>query len=1164
MANKFARASVFSVFVLVASSAFGQSGATGTVLGSVTNISGAPMPRASIAVTNMASGVTKRTSTNSAGTFVLEYLSPGTYELQVSAKGYGKTIVRNIGLVVAQRAREDIRLKAGEVPDTIIDEANAVKLDTESAAVSQTVVQQQVNDLPLNGRNFLSLLFIGAGAVETNGEMGQMREGEGNAISMNGGRPESSNYTLDGLANTDTALNTPAVILSQDDIQEFRVQNETYSAEYGFSANQVNIVSKGGTNRLHGSIFEFARNDALDAKGLFEPSVPKLIQNQFGFLADGPVYLPKVFDGRNTTFWLADYEGWRIRNGTNLFGTVPTMAELQGNFSGTGLPAFGSQACNAALAQDLPCMPVNPVTGMAYQSNTIPTSSFSRIAQVEIADGVVPTPNCIGCPQGNYRLNTVLPNEVNQQTYRLDENLGRWGGIFVRYTDSNFSNQQISGSVSVPAGVSVFMENTQSWEVSHTAAFGTYLNNFRFGRLDPVANQGGIPASASAVSAMGIAGTFQNIPNPYRLYPTIGLDPPVNYFGSQQNDSTTSDVPMWDLADSVAHVHGRHTLNLGIDFRKWIQKRNTSSDYLGDIDFNNDTVAGNGTGCLNSTGLCGTGNAIADFLLGYYGQASTFQPGPFSKPGVVGNLNQYHFLYFAPFIQDDWKATDRLAFSLGLRWDYRAVPFEQDNKMFWLDAANPAGGVCMADQSLETQNVPALGGPIAPVGNGFYRYCGRRNPANGSKKPFAPRVGLAYQPIGDKTVFRAGYGIFFDSSETREIDDSGDVYPFVVRTILLPTGDPTAPKTTDNLFPPVTLHAVTPSIDGNQFFAVIVSEHPRNPYEQQWSLSVERELAKNTTIEANYVGSRGTHLLDRENIGQPLPPSDPALCASNPTAGDCPISVRKPYANIVSPLGFLDSRWEGYSDYNGANLKIERRTSTMALLAVYTWSKSMDDKSAAAGLGATNSWAGHMDEHDPRLDYAPSDFDTPQRFVASYLYQLPFGRGHRFGGSMNKIADWAVGDWEITGITTFQKGFPFSVLCNDVDGLLITFVQRCNLVGDPGSPHGSSDWFNTAAFQQPLPGQFGDSGRNILREPGINNWDVGIDKTFAFNEKVHFQLRLETFNAFNHADLGLDPTVPGVLAGNSAVVNQFGAAGFGTVTVARPGRIAQLGGKITF
>src|SRR5207249_2391685 len=414
------------VFVNVSASLlYGQGGANGTIVGTVTDNSGAVVANANVDITNVATGTSSHATSSSDGNFTVPYLAPGTYRVTVQAQGFQKAIADNITLAVAQQARVNVVMKPGQVSETVQVEASSVSLDTDSAAVAQLVSQKQVEQLPLNGRNFLNLLFIGAGAVQTNGEQGQMRQGEGNAISINGGRPTSNNYTLDGLINTDTALNTPAVILSQDAIQEFKIQSETYSAEYGFSANQVNIVSKSGSNQFHGTAFEFLRNDAFDAKAPLQSAKPELRQNQFGFVLGGPIYIPKLYDGRNKTFFMVNYEGWRIRNGINQNTfNVPNPAWLGGDFSASGLTPV-TAGCVPGTLQF--CMPIDPQTGAPFPGNQIPSSRFSRLAQVEIAAGLFPAPNCIGCQGGNYRLITTLPNTTDQQTYRLDQELGRFG-----------------------------------------------------------------------------------------------------------------------------------------------------------------------------------------------------------------------------------------------------------------------------------------------------------------------------------------------------------------------------------------------------------------------------------------------------------------------------------------------------------------------------------------------------------------------------------------------------------------------------------------------------------------------------------------------------------------------------------------------------------------
>ncbi len=1193
MPAKIRKLIVVMATLFVANFLYAQGGANGTILGTVTDNSGAVLAGASVDVTNAATNITSHTQTTSSGDFTVPFLIPGTYRVTVQSPGFQKAVTSDIPLVVGQQARVNVIMKPGAVSETVEVQASAVALDTDTSAVTQTVTPKQIEQLPVQNRNFVSLLFLGAGAVQTTGEQGQMRQQEGNAISINGGRPTSNNYTLDGMVNTDTALNTPAVILSQDAIQEFKIQSETYSAEYGFSANQVNLVTKSGTNQLHGTVFEFLRNDAFDARAPFQKSLPELRQNQFGFVVGGPIYVPKVYDGRNKTFFMVNYEGWRIRQGFNTStSVVPDPAQLNGNFSNSGLalPTFAGGTCTPGPTS--PCMPVDPTTGAPFSNNTIPSTLFSNIATQALALKIFPAPNCTTCGAANFTFTPVLPATLNQQTYRLDQEMGKLGKIFFRYTTANYNNQNINGSISVPYGVGVFNEKTESWEISHTKGFGSQLvNNFRFGRLEPIAIQGGQAISAAAASSLGLGGVYPKLPTYARLFPTITLPAQMSSIvGSQVNDTTTSDIPTWEFADTLTLIKGRHTISTGIDYRRWLQKRNLSADFLGDFTYANENVLSNSGGCTTASGRCGTGNALADFLLGYYSGATTFQPGPFSPTNVAGNLNQYKFMYVAPFVQDDWKVTPSLTLNLGLRWDYRSVPTEQSNKMFWLDTANPLGGLCYADQALGTQSISSLGGPVAPAGNGFYRYCGRPNPAAGSKKPFAPRFGFAYR-LGDKTVLRGGYGIFFDSFETREIDDSGDIYPFVVRANDNPNTSPSLPKTTDFMFPPVSLHQVSVANDGGQFFAVIISEHPHNPYVQQWSFSVQRELAHNTTLEANYVGNKGTHLLNRFNMGAEPPPQNAALC--DPLTGgsignaDCLFIKRRTLTNFTSPLGFLDSQFNGYSNYNAGNIKLERRSGSMALLAVYTWAKSLDDKSAAAGVGSNGGgFSGHMSDLNPRLDYGRSDFDVNHRLVTSMIYELPFGRGKRFGGNMSKPLDVALGGWQVTTIATFQRGFPFSINCNANIAVMYTFDNRCNEIASPypsGFHKDINHWFNNAvssgptpaytgscvapnlngaAFCNPLIGQFGNSDRNIFRGPGINNFDIGVGKDFKFTERVAFQFRAEAFNAFNHHQYGFDPFTSTGIA--SPVGNNPTGNFYGQVTAARPGRILQFGGKVVF
>lgn len=1186
----------FSALLTAPGILFAQGGATGTILGTVTDSSGAIIANAKVTVTNTATNADFKTVTSSSGDYNAPSLNPGPYKVVVELQGFEKYVTSGIVLTVNQKVRVDAALKPGAVTETVEASAQAVALNTDTAELSNLISQQQVEDLPLNGRNFMQLLLVGAGAVTVGGEQGTMRQGQGNAISVNGGRPEGNNYTLDGLVNTDAALVTPAVVLSQDAIQEFKVSSGTYSADQGFSATQINIVSKGGTNSLHGSVFWFDRNDAFEAKpfptandyNAGTPTAnPVLRQNQFGFVAGGPVYIPKLYDGRNKSFFMANFEGWRITNGNRQVTSLPNPAILNGDFSaetyqapsGSGLPggplpAYGTADCTKLLTYNFNCMPVDPSNGQPFPGNKIPTAvQTGNVGLVAVKNGFWQTPTIANQPEGavNYIKNIGFPLHQNQQTYRGDQNLGKLGSVFFRYTDANYTNQGFYNSQDLIHGYEIYQQSQTSWTVSHTINFGSSnVNNFRFGHLSADAPQGGPQITQDAVSQLGLTGTFKKFTALQETWPNVALST-FGTGGGSVNSYTGSDGPTWEYADSFSMIKGKHSLGFGVDYRHWRLIRNLDDDFYGDWTFAGNLVQTNGGGCANATGLCGTGNAVADMLLGYYSNVGGFVPGPLSPTNTAGNPQDHVFNYFGPYAMDHWRVTPKLSMDLGLRWDYRAAAYEESNHFFWLDNKNSEGGLCYADPQLSKNGVaPGTGLDGGPI----LRYCGKV-PHPGAKTPFAPRVGVAYS-ITPKTVFRGGYGIFFDSAEGREIDNSADIYPYSIRNALAPATNATAPKLTNNMFPAFSTLGPFP-VSTLTFIAVIESDNPLNPYVQSWTAGVQRELARNTTLDVNYIGTHSIHLLDRRQIAQPnaIPSDSLAFCQQqvngnyvNLGVAPCSNASRRPYPNFSNI--YINSDWHGYSHYNGMNIKLEHRAHDLALTSVYTWANSKDDKSAAAGVGATGAgFQGFMDNHNPQLDYGPSDFDVDQRFVASYVYELPFGHGKKIAADVNRATDLLIGGWETTGIATFQTGFPYSITGNDVGGVLGTFFQRANRVNGCNIHSNLTavmQRINFDCFTQPALGAYGNTARNWLRQPGINNWDMGIGKNFRIAEHVNFKFAGDFFNAWNHHQYAINTgaLIGSGAGGGSSISNSISSTTAGQIVNASSARVIQLSGKLTF
>jgi hypothetical protein len=976
---------MLAALVIMTSTAAAQT-ATGQITGTVRDASGGVMSGVKVVVTNQQTGLNRETKTGANGEYVIPLLPAGPYVVTAEQTGFKTAILSDVVLTVDQINRADMVLSPGAVSETVEVQSNALVLDTGSASVGHTITERQVTELPLNGRNFLQLLFLGAGAVETTGEQGGMRQGVGNAISIMGARPTSNNFMIDGTANIDTSIGTPAAVLSVDAIQEFKEQTTTYSAEYGFSSNQINLVSKTGTNDFHGTGFGFFRNDGWDARNFFDDKTapaPVLDQKQYGFVVGGPVM-------RNRTFFLVNYEGTRIDRGATNFYTVPTPEQLSGRFS---TPI------------------IDPASGAPFANNTIPTSRFSRLAQLAIRSGWFPAPNS-SAAQGNYRAVRAFPQVQDQFTLRGDQDLAKFGRVFVRYTNTTYENTTASNMIE--AGDRVFVQDTHNWQVSHSWPIrNTVVNQFRMGRVDARADQRGMPCPQADVDFFNASGVFTGIPDSQRECPSIAMNG-YSGTGGAVNAYTASNQPMWDISNTTTWVKGRHTLNFGVNYRRWWLQRDLATGFLGNYAFD--------------VGF--SGNLVADMLLGYHSGVGVFQPAAVVA-GAVGNPREFNFMYLAPYFQDDWRVNSRLTVNLGLRWDYRNVPHETNNRMAWRNVNYAPGGLLVADESLA---------PGGVVDGAYYQEAGRRSPENPDRfKVFAPRFGFAWRPIGERTVIRGGYGVFFDSAEGREIDGAADVYPYVSRgNYTQSIGQPTPLQTTDALFPSLSVGLATPG--ANSFLAVNQSPEPRNPYVQQWSLGVQRELIPRTTMELNYIGTHGSNLLMRRNIAQARP-HDPA----NPL----PVAARKPYPNFVV---YIDSDWSGWSDYHALNTKLEHRGPGSILTFAYTWAKSTDSKSAAAGIGASafNGWQGFLDNSNPRRDHGLSDFDVDHRLVGSFVYNLPFGKGEKFAGDAAGVKEAVVGGWQINGIYTWQHGFPLTIVAADRGGLNDTFgTNRADLVGDP-------------------------------------------------------------------------------------------------------------------
>ncbi len=1109
---------------------------SGEITGEVKDQSGAAAPKAAVTATNTATNVTRSTLTNEAGVYSFPNLIPGTYQVKVAVPGFETVTKTNIELQVQQTARVDFALQVGQASQSIEVSASAGLLTTENATVGTVIEEKRITDLPLNGRNFFSLVSLSPGVTVgfTPAAQAANRQGGTRAaltMSLAGSRATWNNYTLDGVVNTDINFNLYVVLPSVDALQEFKVQSGIYPAEFGREAGQVNVSTKPGTNSYHGTVFEFLRNDKLDA-GNYDfinthPPKSPFRQNQYGYTLGGPIQIPKLFNGRNRLFFMSNYEGFKSRTTTVTLATTLTQAMRDGDFSlvPTMLQDPLTRTGSGGTATSSP-----------FANNKISPSRFDKNS-VYLMSKYYPLPNIAqtGLPNNNYQYLAKTPVDKDQVTERIDFNQKQNSQWFGRYSWT--SESTITPGLTQDGAT--LSTRASQWALANIHILSpTRVNEARFGYnslyniigqqlagVEDVDAKIGVPLKITDKNSWGI--------------PNIGLTNNLTSFGNATSSPFSIDDKTFQFVDNFSWIIGQHSLRLGGEYRynKFPQLGNEFP--RGQFQFN-----GSYTG--DPVKLSG-GYSGADFLL-----------GDFFRADIAVALAQGDFRNseWATYIDDTWKVTPRLTITAGMRWEV-AQPL--------LDVSGHAVNVQLRQAIPNYANEPDPNKHPVYVRTGtggFYdgvdfRYTGAVSGGvlasqfqvardgrlgdrliNTDYNNFAPRFGIAYSPTSAWSI-RAGFGVFFSQESKNSIFDLnrglGGRTGVAPDQHLLPQFDYTNFLNTAALPAGVTT-SLTWGADPNL----------RTTYTMSYLLNIQRTLGKNTTLELGYNGTESRKLNLLENQNAPIP-------------GTTSFASRAPYPEW---LGIQYLVGDGVGNYNSLTTKLSQRFSSgLTTLFSYTWSKALDDASAIRGPG--NEFA-PQDTRCRSCDYGLSTFNIPHRFVSSILYTLPFGNGRRFlnhGGIVNQL----VGGWQMSSILTMQSGPPLDTTSWDSAGTsFVPASTRLNCVAGVNQvlDHPTADhYLNPAAFANSIAGQFGNCGRNNLIGPRQVNLDFSTIKDFRVKEGQALQFRMEMFNAPNHVEWGS----PNANWGNQNAAPAPPASSFGQIrTTAARMRQIQFALKYNF
>jgi hypothetical protein len=1153
---------------------------TGSVVGTVQDPSGAVLANAQVAVKDVDRGAVFATKTNASGEYVASPLKLGRYTVTVRHPGFKKAVSQPVTIDVQQRAVVNVTLQIGQASESVEVTTVAPVLETETSELGQVVNTRQVSNLPLNGRNFAQLALLSAGTAPS--EPGA-RDEQNFGFSAGGARSLQNNFLLDGVDNNSNLpdlLNETNYVIQPpvEALQEFKVQTNAYSAEFGRGNGAIlNAVLKSGTNAVHGSVWEFLRNEKLDARNFFDDPTrptPPYKQNQFGGTLGGPIYIPGVYDGRNRTFFFVDYEGLRVRQADTQALLVPTLAQRGGNLSDlldlstptgsdcNGNPAFAGELFNTRLTQAAGggfCgVPLDGHT-TGLPSNVIPANLIDPLAARLLA--LFPNPNVLGNPAFNYVANPVESTTRNNFDVRVDHKFSDRDTSFYRFsyedqprTIPSPFQQTFADGGGFFSGVE---ENSyRSVAISETHVFRPELiNEFRLGYNRINSHRLQFNFNTDVSGALGFPGVPFGPLNGGLPQLTFG-DGSAPTLGSPTFLPSVELQNTYVLSDNLTWVKGRHTLKLGGEIRREEFTIFQPAASRGTLDFGPQYTD-------NPANLGSSGSGLASFLVGL------------SDGGSINNLHNVD--YFRPiysfYTQDDWKITPRLTLNLGLRYELFTTVKERHDQQGTFSFADPAQPTIIVPRGQTAQLTPTLATQIRVLDTGS------RGLVPVDTNNFAPRIGFAYQ-VTPETVVRAGYGVFYGGQENGPYSNpsAGFNPPFFVTQSFnapcnLASANPALFSSNPNLnndcaIPGISnLSGQAPGSSGIQVgfpanaltdpnTPILFSVDPRlvTPYMQQWHLSVQRELGHDSVLDVTYAGSKGTKLFTFFNGNQADPSADPSA----------PLAPRRPVPALDTGIDLFRS--SGGSVYHSLQLRGEKRFSHgFSLLTSYTWAHSIDNASNA-NLGPTQNNSDFRWFKHPELERGNSDFDVRHRFTLSYIYELPFGRGKRLVGDAQGITQQVLGGWQVAGITTLSSGNWFTVLDGNgdfanSDGGAGGASQRPDQVGDPtAKPCVPGTFFNTCAFADPPLGSFGNVGRNTVQGPGFQQWDFSIFKNFEVTERARLEFRSEFFNLPNHTNFLLAKSGP--QEGNNATV--MGTSQFAFLTAARAPRQIQFALKLSF